>query len=278
MKIVFVIGTGRSGTLAISQALGLFPGIIAHHEYLFEPVLQQAILYHLGKATKAETQSFLRERYLPAIAQAQAQGGCECWVDCSNALPWLVEPLAELLPEARFVFVARHGKRVVSSFFHKFKADMYDDDCVERLYAFLRGEASQPEALKRFWRPVPAIGSPDYAWFQQAGRFERLCYYWEVTTQQAVASLEKAVAGRHELYNFEAILAEPAERARFLANFPLPEGGAAKVAEFFQRPTNVAEPKTYPLLPEQESTFARICAPMMARLGYSIDSDYVVKY
>ncbi len=274
MKIVFVIGTGRSGTLAISQALSLFPGIIAHHEYLFEPVLQQAILYHQGKIGKSEVQAFLREHYLPAIAQARG----DCWVDCSNALPWLVEPLAELVPEARFVFVARHGKRVVSSFYHKFKADMYADDCVERLYAYLRGEADMPPPLKRYWRPVPTPASPDYAWFAKASRFERLCYYWQVTTEQAVLALEKAAAGRQELYNFEAILAEPAERARFLANFPLPADGAEQVAQFFKRPTNVAEPKTYPLTVEEEAVFARICAPMMARLGYDLESDYVVKY
>jgi hypothetical protein len=274
MNVVFVIGTGRSGTLAISQALGLFTSITAHHEYLFEPVLRQALLYHLGKSSHAETLEFLRENYLPAIAAGQGS----CWVDCSNALPWLVGPLAELLPQARFVFVARHGRRVVSSFYHKFQRDMYADDCVEQLYAYLRDEAPLPPAHKRFWRPVPLPGSADYEWFSRAPRFDRLCYYWQATTAQALESLTQHAVGRHEVFNFEAILAEPAAFARFLAHFPLPSDGAGKVEAFFKRPVNVAEPKTYALTSEEQDVFARICAPMMTRLSYPLDSDYVVRY
>jgi hypothetical protein len=274
MQIKFVIGTGRSGTFALAKAFELFESIAAHHEFNFEPVLQQAILFRLGRRTRIQVRDFLLENYRPAILAA----GRPCWVDCSNALPWLIEPLAELFPEAEFVFVSRHGKRVVSSFFHKFTQDMYADECVAELQAHLRGEVPEPPPLKRYWRPVPLPGDPLAAWFDQADRFGRLCYYWTATNDHTLAALAQFAPNRHAVYGFESILADPAVRFRFLTHFPLPPDGPARIESFLQRPINVAEPVTYPLTAEQDATFGHICGGTMGRLGYDVARDYSVKY
>src|SRR3569832_1837627 len=102
---VFILGSGRSGTLQVVKLLENIEGIQANHEYLFEKILKSAVLYRMGVVGDEEIKKLLMETYVPAVYYANTP----IWLDSSNALPWIVKPLHELFPNARFIHLLRGG-------------------------------------------------------------------------------------------------------------------------------------------------------------------------
>ena len=118
---VFVIGTGRCGTRAIYKMLLGTPGVEVHHEYLLTHIQQLAALYSMGISSRGDAQQALELLYGAAVELSDAA----IWVDCSNKASWLIEPLRDIFPNARFVVLYRDGRKVTSSFFHKLAAEVY---------------------------------------------------------------------------------------------------------------------------------------------------------
>lgn len=126
---VFILGTGRCGTLQIAELFQKAEETESHHEYLFENVLKSAVLYKMKKIGEDEIEKILKEVFVPAVHLSTKK----TWIDSSNALPWIIKPLYELFPNAIFIHLIRDGRKVVSSFFHKFEGIIYDDECVSNL-------------------------------------------------------------------------------------------------------------------------------------------------
>lgn len=269
---VFILGSGRCGTLALAQSLATVPQVEVHHEYLFENILADAVLHFLGRISEPEMTRKLERLHGAAVHYCQLP----IWVDCSNALPWIIKPLNALFPDARFVHVVRNGRRVVSSFFHKFEHIMYPDDAVSILNDWLEGRCPiQPPPEKKYWRPIPVKGMDYYGAFESMDRFERLCYYWALINNHVRQEFGSIAPNRTARFRFEDLLSE-----RTFGEFTdfIGVEDASGIFGAMKRPVNVHVPKTFPLTPEQEFSFRRLCGKTMISFGYQDDEDYEVEY
>jgi hypothetical protein len=271
-KPIFILGSGRSGTLALVQALMTSDEVEVHHEYLFENILSDAVLYFMGRLEERAMTDKLTRTHVAAVYYSKKS----FWIDCSNALPWIVKPLDKLFPGAKFVLVIRNGRRVVSSFYHKFADVMYADDSVSALQNWLEARSPiKPPPEKKYWRPIPLKYDPAYRDFENMNRFERLCSYWSKINFH-VHDLFKQMAP-------ERIMTVKFEDLKSRENFEKLTGfiGIKQSESMFgamTRPVNVHIPKTFPLTDDQEASFERLCGRTMTHFGYECKEDYDVDY
>src|SRR5207245_669536 len=111
----FVVGSGRSGTRTIFKLLSGIESVEVFHEFVCTHVQQAAALYFMGVIDRAEVTRQLGGLHGSSVYYSHAAK----WVDCSNKLSWVIEPLCDLFPQARFVHLVRDGRKVANSYFHK---------------------------------------------------------------------------------------------------------------------------------------------------------------
>lgn len=269
---IFILGTGRCGTLQIAELFQRTNETESHHEYLFERVLKPAVLYKMNKISDKEIENILREVYIPAIYHSTKQK----WIDSSNALPWIIEPLHKLFPNAIFIHLIRDGRKVVSSFFNKFKGIIYDDDCVSILINWLNGNDIVPPPDKKFWRPIPNIEDSLYEDFILYDRFERLSYYWREVNLTIQSSFEIIPKAQKYTFRLEDIVSNEIELKNFFDAARVKYD--SKYFNILKRPVNVERPMNYLLTDSEKIKFDRICLDTMHKFGYTERDEYLVKY
>jgi hypothetical protein len=273
-KPVFILGSGRSGTFQMVKLLESLDGVEAHHEYLFENILKTAVLFRMGYVEKSVIKSLLNSTHGAALHYSEKI----YWVDSSNALPWIVEPLYELFPDAHFIHLLRDGRKVVSSFFNKFTEIMYDDRCVCIVNDWLADPAGsiEPPAEKKYWRPFPIKNERFTNEFSGFDRFQRLCYYWQDANLQIKYALEKIPSSQQTTLYLEDVVSTPADLARFLS--VLNVAYEDRYMETLRRPVNVQIPKNFPFTETQRAQFEEIAGDAMRVFGYHNRKEYDVEY
>lgn len=271
---VFVIGTGRSGTRSIFKMLSGHADVEIHHEYVCTHVQKLAALYYMGLVDKAEAKRQLMELHGAAIRYSDAR----VWIDSSNKLSWLIEPLAELFPQARFLALARDGRKVVSSFFYKLSEEMYDDASTSVLRAWLEAPADSPipPPEKKYWWNIPRRGQPQHDAFPRFDRLERVAWHWGECNRVILRDFERLRPEQRVLVRLEDITQDEARLRESIEFMHLPYD--ASYAEFLKTPQNVFFPMDFQLTDEQLKKFWALCAPMMKTLGYAERESYVVRY
>ena len=271
---VFVIGSGRSGTEMVRKLLSQVPGIEIHHEYLCTHIQKAACLYSMGRMDANELKEVVLRLHGRAIHYTEAV----TWVDCSNKLSWLIGPLCELFPRAKFVNLLRDGRKVVSSFYHKLANEIYDDKSVRTLQAWLAsGDAVPvPPPEKKYWWNIPQAGQPFAEQFERFDQFQRICYHWCEVNRVILDSLRGVHAGKQLTVKLEDLVADTATLERFLCFFGVAYDG--RFFDMLQRPHNVVFPRDFLLSDAQLAAFSSIAGEMMYRLGYSSEREYQVSY
>lgn len=271
---VFILGSGRSGTFQMVRMLENIKGIQAHHEYLFENILKPAALYRMGVIGDKEIKALLKETHVPAVYYANTP----VWLDSSNALPWIVKPLYELFPNARFIHLLRDGRKVVSSFYHKFTEMVYDDQCVNIVKHWLANPNTvpSPPPEKKYWRPFPVKGEKYFEEFAFHNRFQRLCYYWQDCNMRIRESLAVVPDAQKLSIHLEDLVSDPATLARFLDMIGVAYDD--KYMQVLKRPVNVAIPQNFPLTEQERLEFERIAGDAMKVFGYDALVEYQVAY
>lgn len=271
---VFVLGSGRCGTLQIVQLLESLKGVEPYHEYLFEHLLKPAVLFRMKRVEHEAIVGQLRKTHSPAVHYSAS----DFWVDSSNALTWVVKPLYELFPDAFFIHLIRDGRKVVSSFYSKFQEVMYEDGCVDVLEQWLKSPESLPEPSpeKKYWRPFPIEGEPFFSEFKNYNRFQKLCYYWQDVNLTIGEALVDVPDSQKLFVRFEDLISSSEVARSFLEVFDVEFED--RHMDVFKRPVNVAIPKNFPLSEGQRSQFEAICGPVMKRFGYTEDKEYDVIY
>ncbi len=272
-RSLFVVSSGRSGTHTMERLIASRPGAEMHHEYLCTHVQPLAVKHHLGLIDFDTTCEVLDRTH----GAARRLCAAELFGDSSNKLSWLIAPLAEVLPEARFVHLIRDGRKVVSSYFHKLADECYDDRSTAILQAWVDDPERHPEPPpeKKYWWNVARRDAPDDP-FRGYGRFERLCAHWRdvndaITTQLSALPRERWMALR-----LEDLIARP-ELIREVLDFAqLPYG--SDVPALLARPHNVGTPVDHPLTRLQRSRFESICGETMRAHGYEGRGEYRVEY
>lgn len=271
---VFILGSGRSGTFQMVKMLENIAGIEAHHEYLFENILKPAVLYRMQVVAHEKIKQVLATTHVPAVHYSAAP----VWVDSSNALPWIVRPLYELFPQARFIHLIRDGRKVVSSFYNKFTEVVYDDRCVNIVNQWLAHPDStlEPSPEKKYWRPFPVKGERYYDEFKRFNRFQRLSYYWQDANLRIRESLESVPDAQKLFIHLEDVVSDAAALKDFMAMFDI--GYDDKYLQVLKRPVNVAIPKNFPLTDQQRGEFSEIAGSAMKLFGYDAAEEYQVAY
>jgi len=271
---VFILGSGRSGTFQMIKLLEAINNIEAHHEYLFENILKTSVLYRMGMADKKDVKSLLNSTHAAALHYSNAI----YWVDSSNALPWIVEPLHELFPHARFIHLLRDGRKVVSSFYNKFVKVIYDDHSVDIVKAWLADPARkvEPPAEKKYWRPFPIKDERFVAEFSAFDRFQRLCYYWQDCNLWIKDALNHVPVNQKITLHLEDVVSKPDVLEQFLAVFEVTYD--ERFMDLLKRPVNVHIPKNFPFTATQYAQFNAIAGNAMQVFGYDTREEYQVEY
>ena len=271
---IFVVGSGRCGTASLAKALSIYDTIEVHHEYAVVSVQVLGFNYYHNFYSSTYIKNILFNIYQRAIYYCNKP----IWMDCSNKISWLIKPITDIFPNARFVWLVRDGRKVVSSFYHKLGMECYDDRSVSITKDWMRSfvkEESKPEPPleKKYWWPLP----PNCL---EMSQFERICWHWNCINRFILWNTKHFSPERLLRLKLEQLTSQNYGRieVKRLLDFigvPFRE----EVVESFRIPHNVSEPVDYQLTDEQDSVFWRYCKPMMSQFNYSnTQKTYTVNY
>jgi hypothetical protein len=272
---VFVIGSGRSGTRALYKALSTFADVEAHHEYCCTHIQPVAAKYFMGRSSKVEVLKALSRLHGAAVSLSTER----LWVDTSNKLTWVVEPLTELFPTARFVNLIRDGRKVALSYVRKLGNEMYDDRSVATLTQWLDDPSAQePPPEKRYWWNIPQLGQPFHATFPNFSHLERSTYHWVESNRIARESLKCFVPETQQMtLRLEDLVTSDALQRELLSFLGLE--WASHFSAALSRPENVIVPIDFAMTGDEISQFAAIAGAEMRHLGYDMEvPEYRVRY
>jgi hypothetical protein len=108
---IFVLSTGRVGTMLLTRLFELEKGLHIEHEALPEMLLTSKTAYVTHDISFAKG-AFLAGRY-EAIRDYQLSG--LRYVETNNRLTFFAPAIAELFPKAKFIHLVRHPSSFISS-------------------------------------------------------------------------------------------------------------------------------------------------------------------
>ncbi|MEI1376529.1 sulfotransferase [Nostoc sp. UHCC 0926] len=271
---IFVVGSGRSGTRMIYKLLSGYPHIEIYHEYLCTHIQQYAALYFMKRISSDVLQKKFMELHGAGIYYSQSQ----YWIDCSNKISWIIEPILDLFPQAKFVHLVRDGRKVAASYFHKLNHEMYDDQSIKIMEEWLKNsdKLPMPPPEKKYWWNIPQNGQPFADDFGQFDQFQRACYQWRESNRVVNESLAKISEEQKLIVRLEDITKKPEVLKKFLNFFNLDYED--HFFEFLQTPQNVIFPMDFKLTTKQIEQFNYIAGDMMENFGYAETEEYNVEY
>jgi len=271
---VFFVGSGRSGTRSIYKLLSGTEDVDIHHEYACTHIQPVAACYAMERCSFADAADSFRALHATAVHYADSR----FWIDCSNKLSWLIEPILSVLPNAKFVLICRDGRKVASSFFHKLSDEMYDDRSVAILASWLKDPVANPKPPpeKKYWWNIPQPGQEFYEDFSGFNRFERCCYHWRQANKRVLHSFESLSREQCITFRLEDLIMNASQLEEMFNFVGLPY--EQSYHQVLQTPQNVIFPMDFKLDVHQREAFDRIAGDLQAELGYSASDEYEMKY
>ena len=268
---IFILSSGRSGTYSLFNALKNEKEIEIYHEFLFDETLRNSVSYYMGLINEKKILNYLGFAHEFSIKNSKKK----IWIDSSNALPWMVKPLIKKFKNAKFIFLIRNGRKVVSSFFNKYSDIMYNRDDVILLKKFMDKKIKFLSSEKKYWRPIPKNNS-SFKTFVKKNQFYRICLYWSEINKNIRNNLKQVKPINKFFFKFEDI--DNKNKVIDLLKFVGIKKNFSKVLKTFQKPVNVRYPKNFKLTKKQELVFKSICEKEMMLNGYKSNEYYQVKY
>lgn len=244
------------------------------HEYMVQITQCLAVRRYLNLVDSKQALEILAETHAAAIGYCAATH----WGDSSNKLSWLIPELAKLLPLAKFVHLARDGRKVAGSYFRKLGEECYDDHSTRILQAHYDdpSHVPAPPPEKKYWWPVPRRDDPSARAFRSYSQFERICWHWSEINRVIVEALSILPRERHHFVRLEDLRASRSEVKQLYEFLNLPYSEEKFSA--FVRPHNVNRPEDRLLDTREREQFDAIAGAMMQKLGYAERPEYVVNY
>ncbi|TXN39014.1 sulfotransferase [Methylobacterium sp. WL119] len=273
-KPVFIVGSGRSGTRTMFRMLTGAEGLEIHHEYLCNAIQRIAARYYMGLTSEDEAKRLIAPLHGAAIHYASDA----VWADSSNKLSWLIRPLGEMFPTAKFLAIVRDGRKVTSSFYYKLREEMYDDDSVEILRTWLRDQVSLPEPPpeKRYWWNIPRSDQFLGSAFPNFDRLRRVAWHWAENCREITERFAELPDDRVKLVRLEELTRDEELLKRTIDFIGIDYDPV--YSDYLQTPRNVFVPIDFQLTRAQEAAFQEIAGPMMTRMGYVGEKAYHVSY
>jgi len=271
---LFIVSSGRSGTAMLVKALSNCKEIIIEHEYMIGEIQTLSVLKYNNLIDDKDAIHILKNVYLNLIKECPAK----LWGDSSNKLSWLIKELIYIFPNAKFIFLVRDGRKVVSSYYNKLKNECYDDYSNNIMGNFIRNplKAIQPPKEKKYWWPHPVVGSVKEKEFRDYDQFSRICWYWSEVNNVIIRDLNYVPASQYMFVKLEE-LSSNKSIAKNILDF-LDVEWFSDFHSIFNRPHNVNIPIDFDLSDVQIEKFYNICSEMMEILGYQKDKYYKVVY
>lgn len=248
-RCLFVLSTGRTGTMTLARLLDLSEEVDAFHEprpQLLEA--RQSARWDVYANEAKYRHIFIRARGTPLFAAAWRK---QLYAETSARLTFFAPVIADLLPNAKFLFVHRSPFGVIQS---GMKRGWYVDHPAD--YARIR----------------PVEGEGFFDQWDDMDPFEKICWYWDVYNDFAVDFCERARSSRvlsiraSELFDGEAT----SRIFDFLGVRRPPENATDEV---LNKKLNAQQEGTFPepeeWTPTMHQTLRRIASRTMERLGYS---------
>jgi hypothetical protein len=186
----FVVSSGRSGTQTIALALSSVPGCVCLHEPSPELILESSA-YRYGNIGHGELAKILRE-----TRQATIDGSVYC--ESNQTLSLIIPVLADVFPNARYIWLIRNGLDVVASAYqkqwytgHSENHDRYED-CPPIEKAWIDGRIQGDRC-----------GDMSAVEWAKLDRFGRCCWYWSYTNRVIESDLNQYAPDRFFLLRLE---------------------------------------------------------------------------
>lgn len=163
--MLFIVSTGRSGSVTLARVLNQFPGVEAFHENPPE-LVAEARAYLKGDLAREQLIALLQDTRRPSSEQLD-------YVESNQKLSFMVGALREAFPQARYVWLIRNGLDVVSSWAHRKNYWPHENKGLWSTHR-IRGDE---------------VGVMTTAQWQSLSPFAKCCWYWAWTNRKIEADL-----------------------------------------------------------------------------------------
>ena len=273
-KSLFIVSSGRSGTQMLEKVFNSYDSVEMNHEYLCNYVQPLAVKFYLGLIDKNTVKNKLEELHGASIYYSEKS----LWGDSSNKLSWLIGPLNELFPDAKFIHLIRDGRKVVNSFYNKLGNECYDDKSTSILQSWVEkpNKILEPPPEKKYWWNVVKKESPFYKKFNKYNQFQKICYHWNEINKVIDRDLINIDKKRKLVLRLEDLVTDE-ETLKTMVKFVGLEY-KSELFEMLKTPHNVNIPINFSFTKIEKKQFYNIAEDLMKKYGYNKNCDYKVDY
>jgi hypothetical protein len=201
--LFFVVTTGRSGSTTIAAALSQHEDITCRHENRPQ-LVRLSTEYEYGLCEREDARAELAALYGNGIPK-----GPRLYGESDQKFWNLVEVLAELYPNSKFIWLLRDGRDVVSSAYAR---GWYGD------LQLSKASPTGSLAYQHFFYRVTGDLSnamPEEEWSGLA-RFEKVCWYWKYVNERIEKQLSVLPQDRWRLVKLEELQTSVPDLIEFL--------------------------------------------------------------
>jgi len=245
-KLLFVMGTGRSGTQLLSDLLrSAGPAAVFHEPNFREDVGTMDLLRRDLEMARRYWRTFRGvEVYRRWMAEPQAA----FYAEVNGTIRYQAEVIRELYPRAKMLLIVRDGRGVVRS--------------VMGWQQFYGPRSRGAYAI------APLPGDPYHDLWSSMGRFEKICWSWMDSNERLMRCIPEGYWCR-----LEAIATDyDYFSERFIQPTNLDIDRILWRTRMAQRSRNATRQYAFPAWEEwstdQMHSFERICGDTMRKLGY----------
>lgn len=244
-EICFVASTGRSGSTTIANLLNKHPGIIALHEPRHQ-LIKLSTDYAHGLLPRDAVKARLERMFL----DGSVYHGDRIYLESDQKYFNLFPILAEIFPQAKFIWLVRSAYDVVTSTHSR----SWFADHTHPVFAQINWFYHRYRVEGDKSGDVSADDWAGMTWFQ------RNCWYWTYVNEKIEQDLAGIDASRKMFLRLEDLNGRVGEVLDFLGVGPA-DLNVEKTNEAFYTKQG---PDTWSA--EQKADFERFCGPLMKRL------------
>jgi hypothetical protein len=253
-RCLFIVSTGRVGTVTLCRLLDADEGTSAYHEPWPSMLEQQWKAFREGGTRPMRYARQIGRARRKLIGRAMRQG--KVYAE-STLMQYFAPVIAELLPESRFLYVHRHPGGIVRS-------------------GMRRGW--YVHHIRDAYRLRPAPGDSAYEQFQEWDQFDRVCWLWNLINDHLLRFRDTMPEDRVMSVSYEDLfqkqLPERLDLVGRIFRFidrPVPD--AATLKELLEIRHNAQTEGEFPRYeewnPDLKKRLFDIAGETMGKLGYS---------
>ncbi|MEM7548241.1 MAG: DapH/DapD/GlmU-related protein [Bacteroidota bacterium] len=208
-NLVFAIGTGRCGSMALANLLSSHPEINFKHEPNGQ-LIKLSTDYEHNQVTRDQVLERIKAAYVhSSIANTRIYG------ESDQKLSNLIEVLYQLFPKAKFIWMLRNAKSTIESTYSRgwfddseFGIERRVDLCVKKVYSSHIYSENRLNGFK--------AGAFSFKEWMEMSPFERNCWYWRYWNEKILNQLKNIPKRQWRLQKLESLHSEGIELFEFL--------------------------------------------------------------